>query len=146
MFSLRIGLICTLLVTASVATNIHEMRQYKSPVRRVQGEVIDVNGATVSFVDVAVFNNPGVWFDDSLSFEEKRKRQSKIAGATTDDNGRFSLKKLRKGSYELQFTKGGLNTLSVIVQIDPSTQPENLCVRMATSGTPEEPLLQPCPR
>jgi hypothetical protein len=43
----------------------------------------------------------------------------RVQGEVLDVN---AVKKLRKGSYELQFSKSGFHILSVIVQIDPSAR------------------------
>jgi hypothetical protein len=71
-------------------------------------------------VNVQVFDKPEVWADDSLSLNEKRKRQTEIASTVTDSNGKFEFRGVPKGAYEIQFSnRNGLNVLSVSGQRRP---------------------------
>ena len=131
---LRIAVIGVLLVANATAIVEQTLQYYKSPVRRIQGRVLDPAGAPIRLADVTVFSNPEVWSDDSLNLRQKRERQKEIAATWGDDDGKFKVKKLPKGSYEVEFSRSGFNVLSVIVQIDPSAQSEKFCVTLAVSG------------
>jgi hypothetical protein len=133
-----------LLVAASAAANIRGLMKYTSPIRRVQGQIVDAKGAAIRLVDITVFSNPEVWSNDSLNVEQKRAMQRKIAATWTDEDGKFSLKKLAKGSYEVEFSRSGFNTFSVIVQVDPSAQTERFCIKLGVSDTTDEPYFKPC--
>ena len=142
---LRIGLVGILLVANATAINEFTIQHYKPHVRRLQGVVVDPAGAPIPLAQVTVFDDPEVWSDESLNFEQKRERQKTIAETRADDEGRFSVKKLPKGSYEVEFSRGGFNTLSVIVQIDPSERSEKYCVHLSVSDGPGgEPSFHSC--
>jgi len=141
---LKIGVICMLLVAVSAAMNVHKLIWYKSPVKRIQGEIVAIDGKPIRFADVVVFSNPEVWSNDSLNFQQKRAKQRKIAATRADEDGRFYVKKLAKGSYEVEFSRGGFDTLSVIVQVDPVARSEKFCVELGVSDTSAEPSFQPC--
>jgi len=56
--------------------------------------------------------------------------QQRIAVCVTGDNGRFEFK-LRPGTYELRFSKaGGIETTSVLIEINPHGKRESLVVQM----------------
>ena len=140
----KIGVVCTLLVAVSPAMNLHKMIWYKSPAKRIQGTIVDLNGEGVYGADVSVYDHPEVWSDDSLNDDQKRAKQTKVATTSTDEDGKFSLRKLPKGAYEIEFNKGGFDTLSVIVEVDPSSHAKKFCVELAVSDTSGEPSFKPC--
>jgi hypothetical protein len=146
MLFLRIGLIFSLFATSCAALNVHELIQYTPSIKRVQGEIVDPGNKPVDYADISVFNNPGVLLDESLTMEQQRNRQKEVFETRADENGKYSVKKLPKGSYELEFSKPGFDTLSVIVQIDPSGRSDKLCVRMFYSSNSGESEFQPCKR
>jgi hypothetical protein len=50
-------------------------------------------------VKIQVLDEPEVWSDDSLSFSEKRKRQSTVASVSADSNGNSSFETSRKAHH-----------------------------------------------
>jgi hypothetical protein len=144
MRSLKIGVICALLVAASAAMNIHKLIWYKSAVKRIQGEIVAIDGKPIRLADVVVFSNPEVWSDDSLNFQQKRAKQRKVAATRADEDGSFHVEKLARGSYEVEFSRGGFDTLSVVVQVDPAARSEKFCVHLGVSDTSAEPSFRPC--
>ena len=132
------------LVGTCAAANILTVTRYKSPVNRIQGKVVKPNGDPIDLADVTVFSNPEVWSDDSLSMVQKRAKQRRVAATGTDDDGKFSLKRLAKGSYELHFSRDGFNDFSVIVQVDHSAQSQKFCVQLSISDAGGEPSFRPC--
>lgn len=140
----RIGVICILLVAVSLALDEHKLMWYKPPVKRIQGEIVAPDGKPIRLADVVVFSNPEVWDDDSLSFQQKRAKQRKVAATRADEDGMFYIKKLAKASYEVEFSRGGFNDFSVIVQVDPAAHSERFCVKLDVSDTSGKPSFQPC--
>ena len=142
---LRIWLILGLFATSAAALEVISVIQYKTPVTRLQGRIVDAGGMPVDHVGVGVFTNPGVLFDDSLTWEEKRSRQKEIFGTMSDANGNYTVKMLPKGSYDLYIHKGGFTELEVIVEIDTSGRSDKLCVTIGTIGA-SGPAVKPCRR
>ena len=87
MRSLKMGVVFAFLVAASVAINIQKLMWYKLPVKRIQGQIVDPSGAPVGLVGITVFSHPEVWSDDSLSVQQKRAKQRKVAATRTDSPG-----------------------------------------------------------
>jgi hypothetical protein len=133
-----------LLVANSSALDELKLQRYKAPVRRVQGEIMDVTGAPLRLVEITVFNHPEVWANDSLTVRQKRAIQKKLASTSSDEDGSFSLKKLAEGSYEVEFSRSGFNTLSVIVQINSSAPSETFCIKLGVSDASDDSSFQPC--
>ncbi len=140
------GIIWMMLASTCAGANIHKLMEYKPPIKRLHGRVIDASGEGILLARITVFSNPEVWSDDSLFFEQKRAKQMRVASTSTDEDGRFSLKRLPSGSYEVEFSKDGFNTFSVIVQVGRPSKSEKFCIKLATSDSPEEPYFQPCKR
>lgn len=143
---LMTGIIWMMLASTCAGANIHKLMEYKPPIKRLHGRVIDASGEGILLARITVFSNPEVWSDDSLFFEQKRAKQMRVASTSTDEDGRFSLKRLPSGSYEVEFSKDGFNTFSVIVQVGRPSKSEKFCIKLATSDSPEEPYFQPCKR
>jgi hypothetical protein len=141
---LRIALVCLFLVMTCPALDIQELLTYRTPVSRIQGRIVGGTEAIRMNVDVAAFNHPEVWSDARLSFQQKRKKQRKIATAWSDEDGKFALKGLEKGSYEIEFRKSGWNALSVIIQVDPDGESGQLCVKLGIADTSDRSSFQPC--
>jgi hypothetical protein len=146
MFVLRAALPCIFLVTVCVALNERTILQHTEPVNHIKGKVLDPAGDPIFGVEVVVFTHPELWLDESLSTVQRRERQKEVAATTSDENGKFALKRLPKGAYELEFSRGGFNTLSVIVTVDPSAPSEKFCVVLSISSGGGEPSFRPCKR
>ncbi|HYM76316.1 MAG TPA: carboxypeptidase-like regulatory domain-containing protein [Candidatus Dormibacteraeota bacterium] len=144
MRTLKIGVVWILLAVVSHAVNMQKLIWYKSPVKRIQGQIVDASGVAVDLVDVNVWSNPELWSDDSLSPRQKRLRQRKVAASTTDEKGKFSIKKLQNGSYEVEFRKAGFNDFSVIVQVNSAALSEKFCVTLYPGGATNNASFQPC--
>ena len=96
-----------------------ETISYKSPIKKISGRIVGF-GTVNPDVKIQVLDKPDVWSDDSLSFDEKRKRQSTVASVSADSNGKFEFRDIPKGSYEVEFSgKEGWSPLSVFVVVDP---------------------------
>ena len=97
-------------------------------------------------VKVKLFDKPEVWADDSLSFDDRRKRQKLIATTLTDAKGKFEFRGVHKGSYEVQFSagNGGWNILSVFVNVDPTGSHDRLCVELSLEGAGPKPSVEAC--
>ena len=135
---LRASVLCVLLAGTCSGVVIHESITYKSSVRRISGRVVG-SGNVNPGVTVTIFDRPEVWADDSLSMNEKRKRQKEIASTVTDPTGKFDFRRVHKGAYEVQFSTGdgGWDILSVMVNVSPSGSHDRLCVQIAfREGTP----------
>ena len=144
MRSLKIGVICVLFAEVCVAVVTHETVTYKPAIKRIEGRVVGFGNVNPG-VGIQVFDKPEVWADDSLSFNEKRKRQKEINSMAADCNGKFEFHHIPKGAYEVQFSnKNGWNVLSVLVVIEPSASREGLCVQMSLEGAGQSPSVQAC--
>jgi len=146
---LKIGFICAVLTPLSYAVIQHQTISYKPPMKRIAGRVTGF-GRVNPDVQVQVVDKPEVWSDDSLSFVEKRKKQSTIASATTDSSGKFEFHGIPRDSYEVQFSPGqagGWNVLSVFLVVDPRGSSQRLCVEMSLEGGGGTgPSVRPCQR
>ena len=143
MRSLKIIALCLLLARACVGVVTHETITYKSSIKKISGRVVgfgNVNPGT----DVQLFDKPEVWADDSLTWNEKRKRQTEIASTVTDSNGKFEFRAVPRGAYEIQFSNSGWNVLSVLVNVEPSGSRDGLCVQMSIDGMGPGPSVQVC--
>jgi hypothetical protein len=145
MRSLRVAIGWALLAPISFAVVQHTTISIKSPIKRISGRIVDY-GAINPGVNVQIFDNPQVWADSSLSLNEKRNRQTRIASVTTGPDGRFEFRHIPKGSYEIQFSKDGWDLLSALVEVDPTAAPDRLCVKLRISDANFEPSIQPCRR
>jgi hypothetical protein len=122
-------LLCT---TFARAIWEHEIIRDNGSAKRLEGVVTDYTGAPIPWVEIEVYDHPEVWDEASLSFVAMRAKQKKIASGTTDENGHFKIRHVRKGWYEVQFTRMGWNVLSVLLNVDPHG--EKLCTRLRISG------------
>jgi hypothetical protein len=141
--SLKIIALCLLLARVCVGVVTHETITYKTSIKKVSGRVVgygDVNPG----MDVQLFDKPEVWADDSLSWNEKRKRQTVIASTVTNSNGKFEFRGVRRGAYEIQFSKNGWNILSVLVNVEPSGSSDRLCVQVSIDGWGPQTSVQAC--
>lgn len=122
--------LCALIATVCGAVVVHEIVRQGAPVKRLRGTVTDWTGAPILDTQVEVYDNPQVW-DDSLSLVQRRSRQKKIASTVTDDKGRYNIRGVRAGRYEVQFSRGGggWNILSVLLNVDRHGA-EGLCVEL----------------
>ena len=144
MHTVEFGLIWMLLAVSCDAANIQKLVWYKSPIKHVQGTTADPAGAVIGLVDVNVWTNTKVWLDDSLNFLQKRAKQKRVTATSTDENGRFSIERLPKGSYELEFKKSGFDDFSVIIQVDTSAPSEKFCVKLYPDAGDNRASFQPC--
>jgi hypothetical protein len=141
---LYVGAICVLLVPVCSAVVVHETISYKSPIKKISGRIVGF-GTVNPGVKIQVLDKPEVWSDDSLSFNEKRKKQSTVATVSADSNGQFEFRDIPKGSYEVEFSgKEGWNPLSVFLVVDPGGSSRRLCIEMSIEGVGPAPSVQPC--
>ena len=95
---LKVVFIWTLLASACYAVVVHENNhiqidrsgKYRA---RVTGFGIVDPGVAIGDAD-----EPEVWSDDSLTYDEKRARQSTIASTTTNPKSEFTVHKIPNGS------------------------------------------------
>jgi hypothetical protein len=141
-----IALVCLALISTCWAVIIHESQAYPEPVRRIRGRIVAGSESLRMNVNVAAFNHPEVWSDDSLTPEQKRKKQRKIAATWTDEDGKFALKELDPGRYEVEFSKGngGWNVLSLFIRVDPNGKSDDLCIQLGIEGSEHESSARPC--
>ena len=107
-----------------------------SPIHRLQGEV-KFHDDPLPDVSIEVYDNGEVILQRDMTFEEMRSRQRLVATTTTDDKGRFKVKRLPPGQYELHFEGEGWNPLSVIVTVVPGKQKvekKKLAISMPLGG------------
>ncbi len=143
---LKVVFVWTLLASACYAVVVHETITYKSSVQKISGRVTGF-GTVNPGVAVRVLDKPEVWSDDSLTFDEKRARQSTIASTTTNPKGEFTVHKIPNGSYEVEFSgREGWNPLSVFVTVDATGPSAKLCVEMSIEGGGQGPSVRPCGR
>ena len=95
----------------------------EEPIARLQGLVRDPSGGPVADVIVELFDDPE---RQTLPYEQavKAKPQRKLGETHTSPKGAFRLPRVRRGKYELRFTKNGFNPLSWIVVVDPKAAPK----------------------
>ena len=105
MRTLTVCALCVLFTGICAAVVTHETITYPTSLNRISGTVVGYGNSNPE-VKVALFDKPEVWADDSLSLNEKRKRQKLIATASTDSKGRFRFRGVPKGSYEIQLSTG----------------------------------------
>jgi len=145
MRSAKAGVIFFLAATICSAVVVHQTIYYKAPIKRISGRVVGF-GTVNPGLTVRVLDKPEVWSDNSLSFNEKRKRQSTVASTTIGSNGKFDFRAIPKGSYEVEFAgKQGWNPLSVFITVAPDGTSKQLCVELSIDGFGEGPSAQPCP-
>ncbi len=135
---------CLLLVTVCWSVLQHEFVRYDGPAKRLRGKVTDYRGAAIPGTEVEIYDNPEVWNDDSLSQARKREKQTMVASSVTDEKGVFNVRGVPKGLYEVQFSRMGWNTLSVVLNVDPHSKAEDLCVELPISGGPGEFKVKSC--
>ncbi len=143
MRSLKMIALCLLFARVSVGVVTHEIITYKTSIKKISGRVVGFGNVNPG-VDVQLFDKPGVWADDSLSWNEKRKRQTEIASTVTNSNGKFEFRGVPRGAYEIQFSKNGWNFLSVLVNVEPSGSSDRLCVQVSIDGGGPQPSVQAC--
>jgi len=132
MHAVKTALVCLLLASVSDAVVERQLIKYGGSAKRLRGTVTDWTGAPIPEVQVEVYDNPEVW-DSTLSLVEMRSKQKKIGSTMTDDKGRYTIKGVPTGQYEVQFSRMGWNILSVLVNVDDE-KTENLCVELQLSG------------
>ena len=132
MRAVKTALVCLLLASVSGAVVEHQLIKYGGPAKRLRGTVADWTGAPISDVQVEVYDNPQVW-DSTLTLLEMRSKQRKIGSTITDDKGRYNIRGVPAGQYEVQFSRMGWNILSVLVKVDAGMA-ENFCVELQISG------------
>jgi hypothetical protein len=143
MRSLKIMALCLLLVRACVGVVTHETITYKSSIKKISGRVVGFGNVNPG-MDIQLFDKPEVWADHSLSFDEKRKRQTVISSTVTNSNGKFEFRGVPRGAYEIQFSKNGWNVLSVLVNVEPSGSSDQLCVQVSIEGMGPQTSVQAC--
>jgi hypothetical protein len=142
---LTVCALCVLFTGICVAVVTHETISYPASIKRISGSVVGYGNVNPG-VKVEVFDKPEVWADDSLSLNEKRKRQKLIATSSTDSKGKFDFRGLPIGSYEVQFSNGngGWNILSVLVNVNPAGSHDRLCVQLSLEGAGPKPSVEAC--
>ena len=126
------AVVCLLLCAVCAAVEEHQIVRYGGPAKRLRGTVTDWSGAPIPDTQVEIYDNPQVW-DSSLSFVEVRSKQKKIASAITDDKGRYDIRGVPAGHYEVQFSRMGWNILSVLMEVG-GPRAASLCVELQISG------------
>jgi len=139
---LRLLLGVVLFVSSAAGISEHEIARFKGAPKRLQGTVTDRTGAPIPWTEIEVYNNPAVWDESSLTLVQMRTKQKKIASGSTDESGHFKIRKVQKGLYEVQFTRTGWNTFSVLLNVDPHG--EDLCTELRISGGSGENRVKPC--
>jgi len=89
---------------------------------------------------VDVYDNAQLRLDSSLTPAEQRNRQSLVTSAEPDENGKFKIKHLPNGFYEVEFGNhgmGGWNILSVLVSVDEEGTADKLCVNLSLESAGE---------
>lgn len=127
-------LACVFLVGICSGVIEHQFTEYKGPAKRLQGKVTGPDGSAIPWVEIEVYDHPRVWTDDSLSFDQKRAKQHKVASGQTNLDGMFNIGGVPKGKYEVQFRRMGWNILSVVMWVDRESRGEGLCVELQISG------------
>ena len=125
-----------LLVGVAFAVIVHDTVKYDRPVRAIRGDVTG-HGAIVWYAWVDVYDNAQVCLDDSMPPAEKRKRQTRVAAVQPNNKGEFKIPHLPTGFYEVEFGnrgQGGYNSLSVLINVDPSGTSDRLCVSLGVEG------------
>jgi Carboxypeptidase regulatory-like domain len=143
MRSLKIIALCLLLAQVSDGVVTHETITFKTSIKKISGRVVGYGNVNPG-VNVQLFDKPEVWADDSLSWNEKRKRQTEIASTVTESNGKFEFSGVPRGAYEIQFSRYGWKVLSVLVDVEPPASRKRLCVQMSIDGMGPEPSVQAC--
>lgn len=135
-----------LLVSVSLAAIVHDTVRYEHPVRSIRGRVTGYGQVVPSFW-VDVYDNPQLCRDDAMPPAEKRKRQTKVASVEPNARGEFNIRHLPKGFYEVEFGNyggGGYNSLSVLVDVDPRSANDQLCVDLGLESGPGQNTARKC--
>jgi len=123
----------------------HKVIEHEQSIKCIRGKIADPTGQPISGASISVLDNPDVWFDPKLNFFQRLARQHELTTATSDEHGRFSLKKLKKGKYEVLFQRSGFDPFSVIVRVDSSVPCKKGCVNLCVSGACfEKPRFEQC--
>ena len=83
----------------------------------IKGSVVDENQAPMSNVLIEVFEYKKKR-DDSTETLMSKKTLTRLQCCFTNKEGKFVLKKLKTGQYELRFSKEWFKTWSFIVNVD----------------------------
>jgi protocatechuate 3,4-dioxygenase beta subunit len=140
----RVAATLLVLVAVCTASLEHQIINFDKPVKHLRGRVTDHTGAPIPDVQVEVYDNPQVWDDDGLTLVQKRAKQRKLASATTDERGAFSIRGIDSGRYEVQFTRMGWNILSVLSTLNSRSGADKLCVQLQISGGIGKPDVNSC--
>lgn len=136
--------VCLLCCGVCAAVIEHQFFKHDTPVKRLRGNVSDYVGAPLPSVEVEVYDQPEVWDDDALNFDQRRAKQHKVASATSDDNGVFKINAVPNGQYEVQFSRMGWNPLSVFLTVNHHSGAEKLCIELQISSGPGEGKVKDC--
>ena len=113
-------LVITLLNTLQPPVYEWVIREVDEPVHRLQGTTLFHE--PLPEVEITVYDSPDVILRPSLNSEEMRSKQRVLQKLVSDKRGRFKVKRLPPGRYELYFKKEGWNPLSLIVTVVPNSQ------------------------
>jgi hypothetical protein len=111
-----------LVLASSSGPAVYEwvVREVDEPVHRLQGTTLFRE--PLPGVEITVYDSPDVILRSDLKYEEMRSRQRILQKVVSDKRGRFKVKRLPPGRYELYFRKEGWNPLSLIVTVVPHSQ------------------------
>jgi hypothetical protein len=124
------------LVGVAFAVIVHDTVRYDKPVRAIRGKVTS-HGSIVWYARVDVYDNAQVCLGDSMPLVEQRRRQTRVASVAPSDKGEFNITRLPRGFYEVEFGnhgQGGVNSLSVLIHVDPKGTRDRLCVNLGVEG------------
>lgn len=83
------------------------------------GIVLDPSGASMEGVQVDVLDHPELMMKAK---SERDVEQRVVASAKTNADGRFRLKNLPAGKYDVRFTAKGFNELHIYVEVRPRSE------------------------
>jgi len=86
--------------------------------QKVYGFVRDANDNQVKEAIVEIFDNP-VWIKKDFPYPDKKQRR--IIGCTVANDGRFGIRGLPKGEYEMRVSVGSAwNVKHLLIKVDPN--------------------------
>jgi hypothetical protein len=96
------------------------VREVDEPIHRLQGTTLFRE--PLPEVEITVYDSPDVILRSDLKYEGMRTRQRILQKVVSDKRGKFKVKRLPPGRYELYFRKDGWNPLSLIITVVPHSK------------------------
>lgn len=121
-----------------ISEGIYEVEQHNfvTGAEEIAGVILDSTGSPLPAVHVQIMQTPTARTDDWLGHSQASDR-------TTDANGRFHLRKIPQGTYELQVTPRFGNRQRIMSTLfDATTGDLQLRLNLDTTQPPEPPRLQ----